>query len=213
MTRTSRSAALFDRWSASYDLPGLQLFTYRPIHDAVLARVRRLAPSTVVDLGCGTGQLTQRLIRRFPDATVIGVDLSDGMLTEAAGRLETIGSDARALVRADAERLPFAASSVDLVVCTESFHWYPDQFRALGELAGMVRPGGRLLIASIATMTDVGDRLLTGATGARGNAIRALPPQQLRGLLERSGFEVIHQRRIPRLGLIAWPVLTDARRH
>lgn len=178
-----------------------------------MARVRRLAPSTVVDLGCGTGQLTQRLIRTFPGATVIGVDLSDGMLTEAAGRLETIGGDARALVRADAGRLPFAASSVDLVVCTESFHWYPDQSRALGELAAVVPPGGRLLIASIATVTDVGDRLLTGATGARGNAVRALPPRRLRGLLERSGFEVIHQRRIPRLGLIAWPVLTDTRRH
>jgi ubiquinone/menaquinone biosynthesis C-methylase UbiE len=114
----------------------------------------------VVDLGCGTGQLTQRLIRRFPDANIVGVDLSDGMLTEAAGRLRQVGGDDRPLVRADALQLPFAASSVDLVVCTESFHWYPDQASALAELARVLNPGGRLLIASIATVTGAGDQRL-----------------------------------------------------
>ncbi len=101
MVSTSPSAALFDRWSATYDRTGLQLFTYRPIHDAVLAQLDGLEPSTVVDLGCGTGQLTQRLMRRFPDADIVGVDVSDGMLTEAAGRLRQVGGDAQPLVRAE----------------------------------------------------------------------------------------------------------------
>ena len=182
MTPTSRSVSLFDRWSATYDRPGLQRFTYRPIHEAVLARIDALEPSTVVDLGCGTGQLTERLIRRFPDANIVGVDLSDGMLTEAADRLRGACSDDRPLVRADALQLPFAASSVDLVVCTESFHWYPDQAGTLNELARVVKPGGRLLIASIAAATDVGDRLLTRATSAAGRTVRALPPRRMRGM-------------------------------
>jgi ubiquinone/menaquinone biosynthesis C-methylase UbiE len=203
---------LFDRWSVTYDRPGLQLLAYRPLHDAVLARIDGMEPSTVVDLGCGTGQLTQRLIREFPDATMVGLDLSGGMLTAAAGRLRETGGDARALVRADALQLPFASSSVDLVVCTESFHWYPDQARALDELARVLEPGGRLLIASIATLTGAGDRLLRRATGAGGRTVRALPPHRIRELLAGSGFDVIHQRRIARLGLLAWPLLTDARR-
>ena len=211
MVPTHPSAAVFDRWSATYDRPGLQLFTYRPIHDAVLARIDGLEPSMVVDLGCGTGQLTQRLIRGFPDANIVGVDLSDGMLTEAAVRLRQVGGDDQPLVRADALQLPFAASSLDLVVCTESFHWYPDQAAALAELARVLNPGGRLLIASIATVTGAGDRLLRGATSAGGRTIRELPPHRMRKLLDRSGFEVISQHRVPRLGLIAWPVLTDAR--
>ncbi len=213
MVPTSPSTTLFDRWSGIYDRPGPQLLTYRPIHDAVLARIEGLEPSTVVDLGCGTGQLTQRLIRRFSDAIIVAVDVSDGMLTEAAGRLRGVGGEAQPLVRADALQLPFAASSVDLVVCTESFHWYPDQARALAELARVLKPGGRLLIASIATMTGAGDRLLRWATGAGGSTIRALPPHGMRELLARSGFDVISQRRVPRLGLVGWPVLTDARRH
>jgi ubiquinone/menaquinone biosynthesis C-methylase UbiE len=134
------------------------------------------------------------------------------MLTEASGRLGAIGNGAQDLVRADAEQLPFAVSSVDVVVCAESFHWYRQQGRVRSELAGMLRPGGWLLFASIATMTSVGDRLLRGATAAGGSAIRALPPRHIRGLLSQAGFEVLYQRRIPRLGPIAWPVLTDARR-
>lgn len=212
MVSPSRPAALFDRWSGSYDRPRLQQSTYRPVHEAVLAQVGDLEPSTVIDLGCGTGRLTQQLIRTFPDATVVGVDFSVGMLTRAADRLGGSGGTAQALVRADAAQLPFAASSVDLVVCTESFHWYPDQAGALDELARVLEDGGRLLIASIAMVTVAGDRLLTRATGAGGRAIRAIPPRRMRGLLARSGFDVIHQRRIPRLGPIAWPVLTDARR-
>jgi ubiquinone/menaquinone biosynthesis C-methylase UbiE len=212
MTDKGGPVSLFDRWSSRYDRRGLQLSTYRPVHDAVLARLHDLDPSVVVDLGCGTGQLTQRLVRTFPAATTVGVDLSDGMLAKAAGRFVAAGDGADGLVRADAQRLPLAERSVDVVVCTESFHWYPDQERALGEVARVLRPGGRLLIASIAMLTDVGDRLVTGATASSGSTVRARPPRRLREMVAQAGFEVIHQRRIPRLGLIAWPVLTDARR-
>ena len=212
MERTGSSASLFDRWSLRYDRRELQLLTYRPVHDAVLRRLKDSDPSVVADLGCGTGQLAQRLVRRFPAATIVGVDLSEGMLTQAAGRFAAPCTDAARLVRADAVKLPFAVSSVDVVACIESFHWYRDQARVLGELARVLRPGGRLLIASIATMTSVGDRLLTGATGWGQRAVRARPPQDMRRLLAQAGFEVIYQRRVPRLAPIAWPVLTDARR-
>lgn len=212
MPTSTGSTSLFDRWAPSYDRPGLQLLTYRPVHDAVLARVRGSTPSTIVDVGCGTGQLTRRLARRFPDASVVGVDLSAGMLATAGGRLGGDVGRKLSLLRADAARLPFGASTVDLVVCTESFHWYPDQPGVLDGMADVLRPGGQLVIASIATATGVGERLLRSATGARGTPISALPPNRLAALLRRSDFEVTHQRRIPRLGLIAWPVLTDARR-
>ncbi len=212
MGPASRSDALFDRWSATYDRPGFQRLTYRPIHDAVLERIENTAPSTVVDLGCGTGQLTQRLIRTFPGASVVGVDLSAGMLAQAADRLGDTGGAAGPLLRADAQQLPLAASSVDIVVCTESFHWYEDQGGVLDEVARVLTPGGRLLIASIATVTGAGDRLVRRATGLGGRTIRALPARRMRELLDGSGFEVLHQRRIPRLGLVLWPVLTDARR-
>jgi malonyl-CoA O-methyltransferase len=212
MALRTRPATFFDRWALSYDFQGLQALAYRPVHDAILARLADAAPSTIIDLGCGTGQLTRRLLERFPEATVVAVDYSAGMLSEAAQRLDLNSSGRCALVRADAERLPVASSSTDLVVCTESFHWYRDQATALEGLADILRPGGRLLIASIATVTRLGDDLVRRMTSISGRPIRAVPPDRLRGMLERSGFEVVHQRRIPRLGPAVWPALTDARR-
>ena len=141
----------FDLWAASYDRAGLQYTTYRPVHDAVLGRLDGEQPGTVLDLGCGTGQLTRRLRTAFTDADIIGVDLSNAMLERAAEQRDD-ATDVRAasFVRADAQRLPFASASVDVVTCTESFHWYPDQAAAATELARLVRPGGRVVIASIA---------------------------------------------------------------
>lgn len=206
MAATVTTDPLFDRWSRTYDAPGLQRSTYRPVHDAVLRRLQHVDADAVLDLGCGTGQFTSRLVDRFPDATVTGFDLSAGMLDEAADRVA-----GAALVRGDAMRLPFAEATFDVVVCTESFHWYEQQAEALAGIARCLRPDGRLLIASIATVTDVGDRLLRRASGAGGRTIRAVPPARLRRLLRGAGFEVLHQRRVPRPGPLTWPVLTDAR--
>jgi ubiquinone/menaquinone biosynthesis C-methylase UbiE len=198
---------LFDRWSAVYDRPGFQDATYRPVHDAVLARLTEVQREMVLDIGCGTGQLTRRLKERFPDAEVVGVDYSAGMLGEASHRVEGSAN----LVRADALYLPFRSASADVAVCTESFHWYRDQRRALAGLATILRPGGQLVIASIAAVTDVGESAVRRWSSAGGQPVRALTPRRLRGLLIDAGFEVVHQRRVPRIGFAPWPVLTDAR--
>jgi len=210
--RSSRTTSLFDRWSQTYDRLELQRSTYRPVHDAVVQSLDEENPHVVLDLGCGTGQLTRRLAERFAQAAVVGVDLSAGMLGEAVAAASDHDGPLPHYVRGDALALPMRTGSIDAVVCTESFHWYPDQGQVLDDLARLLRPGGRLLIASIATVTRLGDRMLRGASGLGGAEIKALPPRSLRTAVEGAGFEVLRQRRIPRLGLAAWPVLTDARR-
>lgn len=204
----------FDLWSASYDRPGLQAATYRPIHDAVLSRLEGLNPDGVLDLGCGTGQLTQRLGEQFPGTAVVGADLSNGMLERAAERAETDGVMATlgGFVRADAQRLPLADACFDVVTCTESFHWYHDQEAAVAELARLLRPGGRLIIASIATVTGFADDAIQRATELAGRPIRPIPKRRLKKLLEADRFDVTHQGRIARLGFVPWPMLTDATR-
>ena len=200
----------FDLWSATYDRAGLQQTTYRPIHDAVLSRLEGLRPDCVLDLGCGTGQLTERLGAAFPDALIVGADLSNGMLERATDRASD--DHPASFVRADAQHLPFAGGSLDVVTCTESFHWYADQAAAAAELARLIRPGGRIVIASIAAVTGFADGAIQRATALAGRPVRAIPKRQLRRLLQEAGFDVLHQARIPRLGFVPWPMLTDATR-
>ncbi|MFN3257246.1 MAG: class I SAM-dependent methyltransferase [Ilumatobacter sp.] len=216
----SADSILFDVWSTTYDRAGLQQAVYRPVHDAILHRIADLSPRVVLDLGCGTGQLTRRLAATFASTTVLGVDLSTGMLERAASASDDGDHDAGdageasgvSYAQADAQRLPLPSGSVDVVVCTESFHWYADQEAALTELHRVLAPGGRLLIASIATVTGVGDNALRQASTLAGRPIRAVPRKRMRAMLTDAGFDVTHQGRIVRLGFLPWPVLSDATR-
>jgi ubiquinone/menaquinone biosynthesis C-methylase UbiE len=210
----SADSIMFDLWSASYDRPGLQQTTYRPVHDAILERISGLAPAVVVDLGCGTGQLTRRLVDAFPSATIVGADLSAGMLERALAAETDAGQPLVAnYTRANAERLPLAEASADIVVCTESFHWYDDQPAALAGLHRIIRPGGRLLIASVAALTGFGEDALRQTSSLAGRPIRAVPKRKMKRMIEDAGFEVTDQGRILRLGFVPWPVLTEAVRH
>ena len=206
----------FDAWSRVYDFPLVQLATYRPVHDAVLQALESEPPARVLDIGCGTGRLAERLITARGVRSVVGCDFSAGMLAHAAERLRPHGTaeTARvALVRGDATRLPFAAASFDAVVSTEAFHWFPDQDAALRELRRILRPGGRLLLALvsppfeiIADAVEIGMRLV-------GQPLWWTTPSRLRAQVEAAGFQVEGQRRIFRIpGLLLPPVLTVARR-
>ena len=107
-------------------------------------------PMTVLDLGCGPGSLSVRLLRRFPSARVIGVDLDPVLLKigrEAyAGepRLRFVTADLSApgwTERLGLEEAPAAALS------TTALHWLDldGVTRLYGDLAGLLRPGGVLL--------------------------------------------------------------------
>jgi trans-aconitate 2-methyltransferase len=113
----------------------------RPFAD-LLARVRAGAPSVVVDLGCGTGALTASLARRWPAATVTGVDSSPEMLAAAAehavpGRVSFARGDVR-------DWRP--GGPVDVLVSNAVLHWVPGHAALLARWAAALAPGGELAV-------------------------------------------------------------------
>ncbi len=109
----------------------------RPFHD-LLSRVAPPGPRTVVDLGCGPGNMTVNLADRWPDATVVGVDISEEMIATASahsrpGRL----SFQRADLTTWAPDHP-----VDVIVCAATLHWVPGHLELIPRLAGFLAPGG-----------------------------------------------------------------------
>jgi SAM-dependent methyltransferase len=100
---------------------------------ALDAALDGLHPRVVVEVGAGEGRITARLRERFPDATVLGLDLPDDTLA-AEWR------DATApMLFGDATRLPFPDRSVDLVVALEVLEHVPQPMRALSELSRIGR--------------------------------------------------------------------------
>jgi ubiquinone/menaquinone biosynthesis C-methylase UbiE len=96
----------------------------------------------LLDVGCGTGAASRAAsaVARL----VVGVDLSPEMIrraTELAGDVENV----RFMV-ADAEQLPFDDGAFTAVVCSNSFHHYPDPSRAVREMARVLASDGKLVI-------------------------------------------------------------------
>ncbi len=94
-------------------------------------------PRRALDLGTGTGSVARLVAARFPDATVIGVDISARMIEQARRRTE---SEHVSYQVADAEHLPFEDSAFDLVTLGNMIPFFD-------ELARVVASGGRVLFA------------------------------------------------------------------
>lgn len=102
----------------------------------LLARVGAESPRTVVDLGCGPGNLTALLADRWPDASVIGLDSSPEMIATARRADPRIAFDVADL----REWRP--AEPVDVLVSNATLQWVPGHLDLLAHLVGRVRPGG-----------------------------------------------------------------------
>lgn len=99
---------------------------------------------SILDIGCGTGELLFQLQSRI-DADLVVLDLSSNMLKIARQKL---GNNVE-LRQGDAENLPWEAGSFDLICCTLSFHHYPQPKQTVAEMRRVLKPGGTLLLADI----------------------------------------------------------------
>lgn len=179
------------------------------MHDAVLEAVRRRRPRAVLDVGCGTGQLTARIRQASPVDRVVGCDYALEMLTHARGR-----DGAVLWVEGDAGCLPFQDGQFDCAVSTDAFHWFPDQSAAIGELRRVLEPGGCLMLALVNPRAAFLGTVTRAASRFVGAPLYWPTQRELRARLHAGGFRVISQRSVFRLpGLVLFPaVLTIAER-
>jgi ubiquinone/menaquinone biosynthesis C-methylase UbiE len=143
-----RSRAAFDRQAPIYDTTGYGRHARR-LHADVVAAAESFPFAAVLDVGCGTGATLEAIVRAHPEVQAWGIDLSAEMVARARERLA--GADGRPagqveLQVADAEHVPLADDAVDLVVCVDSLHHYPDPAAALREMRRVTRPGGGLVV-------------------------------------------------------------------
>jgi trans-aconitate 2-methyltransferase len=122
--------ALYSRFEEERTRPAAEL----------LARVPLAAPRHVVDLGCGPGNSTEILLRRYPAARIVGTDTSQAMLEAVRKRLPGLTFE-----RSDIAEWS-AAEPIDLLYANASLQWVPDHARLIPRLLGSLAPRGALAI-------------------------------------------------------------------
>jgi ubiquinone/menaquinone biosynthesis C-methylase UbiE len=149
------------------------------------ATVEALDPppgGAVLEIGFGPGQALEMLSRKAALGLIAGADHSELMVERARRRLEPRrGAAALDLRQAEAEALPFADEAFDLVYAVNSYHLWPDKEAALAEIAGVLKPGGQVVLS-------IRDFRVDGRFEAAGKG--AATAREAEPLLAGLGFEV-----------------------
>jgi SAM-dependent methyltransferase len=132
----------------------------------VLGKLRKLVGAELdrgyersLEIGAGTGYFSLNLLQAGVVKEATCTDISPGMVSVLGSNAERLGLNVKA-ARADAESLPFADGSFDLVLGHAVLHHLPDLDRAFSEFFRVLRPGGRIVFAG--EPSRLGDRLAAG---------------------------------------------------
>lgn len=139
-----------------------------PFTDALLDAVGCTAGTRLLDVACGTGNVSRRALAR--GAVVTGADFSAAMVAEVGRRY----ADAT-FVEADADALPFDDASFDAVASGFGVNHFPHPVRALGEARRVTRPGGVVAFTIWSSAENTFQRLLTEAIAECGTPGTSLP--------------------------------------
>lgn len=150
--------------------------------DVAFEAVAEAEPASILEVGSGLGEFAERL-RRELGAEVVAVDLSPRMIELARAR--GVGG-----VVGDVRRLPFEDAAFDCAVANWMLYHVPDLERALAELARVLRPGGRLIAA---TLGEGNLFELRELLGEEGRPVRTFSGENGAALLERH-FRTVERR-------------------
>jgi trans-aconitate 2-methyltransferase len=158
--------------------------------ETVLERLPLDGDERVLDAGCGSGRVTERLVERLPDGRIVALDGSPAMVDAARERLARFGDRVEYVVADLGKPLPI--EPVDAILSTATFHWVSDHDALFRNLAAVLRQGGRLVAqcggaGNIASIQRV---LATLGDGWLGDVHFETPGDTTRRL-EAAGFDEI----------------------
>jgi Methylase involved in ubiquinone/menaquinone biosynthesis len=163
----------------------------KKLYNIIIEKAKGFNCKKVLDVGCGTGTVIS-ILSKNEGIELSGVDLSDKMLNIAREKLK----DRVELKIGDAEQLPWPNNTFDTVICTDSFHHYPEPVKVLSEMARVLKPKGYLIIGDpwmISPFRQVFNSLLKYS---KDGDFMIYSKAEISKLLLRCGFSSINWKRV-----------------
>ena len=192
--KDQQNREFFDQWAVKYD--DFRITPWFRYTQKLSVEQFSLAPeSKVLDVGCGTGFAVVYLVAALGVAKGCGIDIAPAMIDKAGQGVPNQLNDRIEFRVASAEEIPYPDQSFDHVLCTNSFHHYPNPLKALDEMRRVLRPGGELVIFENAPdnspYTWAWDHYLR--LRDKGH-VRYYRSEELGQLIERAGFDRVELR-------------------
>ncbi len=123
-------------------------FEFKLLRKIIIGELKKYNPRGVlVDVGCGPGYLIADISREFRELSIVGLDISEGMLQKASKNISAQGlKDNVSFRQGDVSALPFESDSLDFVVSTLSLHHWSEPAQGIREIHRVLKPEGQFLI-------------------------------------------------------------------
>jgi ubiquinone/menaquinone biosynthesis C-methylase UbiE len=216
----SEARAVYDRIGRAQDT---QAFYEDPAHDALIAHGDLGAARSILEVGCGTGRLAERLLRDHcsPSVHYVGVDLSPRMVEIARDRLASFGQRATVVTTDGTLSFDLADGSQDRIVATYLLDLLSENdIRAfLAEAHRLLGATGRLCLAGLTAGNDGLARFVSGAWAAvhalRPEWVGGCRPLRMRPFVDDEAWTITHRDVVRAWGvpsevLVTVPARTDS---
>lgn len=185
---------IWNIWAPVYNkIWGFQRFSLTPTRNFVHKYLETIGytPSNILDIGCGIGELSHEFAQRWPQARILGVDYSEGMISRARKDYAAPNIE---YILGSLEDVP-SERKFDLIVSTHSFPYFPDKLLAARTMRNMLLPGGRILVIQGNT-NNLYDAAWLALVKLGVSKADFLSVKKVRTILQEAGFTIGTVRRV-----------------
>lgn len=164
----------------------------------VLNELQQLDFKKILDVGCGTGEILKSIKERYSFAQLYGLDISEEMLKQANDKLKGTAT----LILGDAENITLETNSFDLLLCTDSFHHYPNPQQAISEFYRVLKHGKFLLIADYWKPFPIRQIMNLFISYSNEGDVKIYSKKEIIEFLKQGGFQEIIYKKIQNSGYL-----------
>lgn len=195
----------FNRQASFYDESEAMSISKYPkeCYPFILDMLKNRKYLSVLDMGCGTGAILEKISKENPKAFLFGLDLSENMIAEAKKK----NIPKAQYVIGDAENLPYENEKFDVVICNQSFHHYPNPQKAFNEAYRVLKKSGIFIVCDMycnkllrAFENNIVLKLMN-----KGD-VRTYSSEEVILLLTKAGFKEVNWRKATKMTFISYGV-------